>query len=71
MARAYKGAIMNPEKLKAALKLNEIENRMNILNECISKTEDSLIATRQVQAITRQQLADARAALAALPDDAA
>jgi len=62
---------MNPEKLKAALKLNEIENRMNILNECISKTEDSLIATRQVQAITRQQLADARAALAALPDGAA
>ena len=59
---------MNAEKAKAGARLNELENRLNIINESITKTEDALISARQVQAITRLELKQAREALAALPD---
>jgi len=59
---------MNAAKLSAAAHLNELENRLNIINESIVKTEDALISAHQVQAITRLELKQAREALASLPD---
>lgn len=59
---------MSPEKLEAGRRINDLENRLNIINESIRKTEDMLISAKQIQAMTRAELNNQRAALAALPD---
>lgn len=59
---------MNQQQFAAASKLNELETRMKIIDEAINKTEDMLISSRQVQAITRMMLEKQRRAVAALGD---
>ena len=62
---------MNEAKYLAAKRLNELENALNQINENIDKAEAALTECRHVQAMTALKISSQRAALAAMPDDAA
>jgi len=59
---------MTPEKYAAAKRLNELENQHKVISEQIAQVEKTLIATKDMQAMTAMMIAEQRRAVAAMPD---
>lgn len=62
---------MNTEKYQAGVAINRLDNEPTIINEKIVCIEQNLQNAKEVQARTKQMIANLRASWAAMPDGAA
>lgn len=59
---------MNAEKMAAAYRLNQLENKNKIILENIDKIVAALAQTRVIQATTASLIMQQREAITAMPD---